>query len=123
MTSRATLDAMSWIIAVGNVGSAVLVGPALLVLLLHLESRGTVPTATASRWLVGTMLVGWAALLGAQVTFAAFGFTSGYPGFKYLQPGMLPVALLNLAASVYLRRRSRSTTVKGERREATVAQP
>lgn len=88
-----TLDLMSWIIAGCNVTSALLVGPALAIVI---KKR--------AGWAVW-MTLGWLMLAIGQVTFVLFGFKSGYPGFKYLQVGMIPIAVANFAASMYLRKR------------------
>lgn len=93
MDSVSTLDLMSWVIAGCNVASALLVGPALALVIKRRPG-----------WLVWVIL-GWFLLAVGQVTFVLFGFKSGYPGFKYLQVGMIPIAAANFAASIYLRQR------------------
>lgn len=91
-----TLDLMSWIIGIANPLSALLVGTT-LALLLTAHPR-------LALWCSG---LGWLVLLIAQVTFLAFGFESGFPGFKYGQPAMIPIAAANFVAWILLRRRAR----------------
>jgi len=88
------LNLMSWIIGIANPLSALLVGAALALLLSH-----------HPRLALWATIAGWLVLLIAQLTFLAFGYRSGFPGFKFGQPMMIPVAAANLAASVLLRRR------------------
>jgi hypothetical protein len=88
------LDVMSWIIGIANPLSALLVGTA-LALLLSRRPR-------LALWCAG---VGWLVLLIAQVTFLTFGFKSGFPGFRFAQPLMIPVAAANFVCWVLLRRR------------------
>lgn len=90
------LDFMSWIIGVANPLSALLVGTT-LALLLSGRPR-------LALWCSG---VGWLVLLVAQVTFLAFGFKSGFPGFKFGQPMMIPIAAGNFVCWLLLRRRAR----------------
>jgi hypothetical protein len=89
------LNLMSWIIGIGNPLSALLVGTALA---LPLSGRPRL-----ALWCSG---IGWLVLLVAQLTFWAFGYTSGFPGFKFGQPLMIPIAAANFACWILLRRRS-----------------
>lgn len=88
-----TLDWMSWIIAGCNNSSVILTGIATV---LVIRKR--------PNWKVW-MAISWCVLLIGQVTFWLFGFKSGYPGFKYLQPGMIPGSLANLLIATSLRKR------------------
>lgn len=91
-----TLDLMSWIIGIANPLSALLVGTALTLLLSN--------RPRLALWCSG---IGWLVLLVAQLTFLAFGYTSGFPGFKFGQPLMIPIAAANFVAWILLRRRAR----------------
>ena len=95
-----TLGEWSWVAATGNVGSMLLVGPMLVVLMRRLG------WSRLRMLLVG--LSGWGALFVAQmVMWQVFGFQAGYPGFKYLQWMALPISGGNLVASLYLARQSK----------------
>jgi hypothetical protein len=95
-----TLGEWSWVAATGNVGSMLLVGPMLVVLMRHLG------WGSLRMLLVG--LIGWCALFVAQmVMWRVFGYQAGYPGFKYLQPAALPISFGNFLASLWLTRQSK----------------
>lgn len=87
------LDLMSWVIGIANPLSALLVGTSLSLLL---ASRPRL-----ALWCSG---IGWLVLLVAQFTFLAFGYKAGFPGFKFGQPLMIPVAAANFVAWLLLRR-------------------
>jgi hypothetical protein len=93
------LNLMSWIIGIANPLSALLVGTS-LALLLSDQPR-------LALWCSG---VGWLVLLIAQITFLAFGFKSGFPGFRFGQPAMIPIAAANFVCWVLLRRRARQAS-------------
>lgn len=102
------LNDMSWVAAAGNVGSALLVGPFLVLVMRRL--------GLSSRKMLVIGLIGWCALFSAQIVmWQWFGYRAGYDGFKYLQPWMLPVAGLNFAGSVILTRESHSGRARAGR--------
>jgi len=97
------LDGVSWMVSAGNVGSAFLAGPFLLLVMRHLLHW-------SDRRCVAMALIGWTLLFVAQVLlWRWFGFKAGYPGFKYLQPWMLPVSAANFFASMWLTRLAKGT--------------
>jgi hypothetical protein len=87
---------LSWIIGMANPASAWLVGPFLAWLL-----RRRSPAARRR-----VSLAGWLVLGVAQVAFLAFGFGSGFLGFRYAQPLMIPISLLNFVAVYWLAKRA-----------------
>lgn len=91
------LDVLSWVIGLANPVSAALVGPAFARLL----SR-----SGGDRWVVRAQGTGWLVLAVAQLAFLTFGYAAGFPGFKYAQPLMIPVAGLNFVAWLLARRRA-----------------
>lgn len=95
-----TLNGWSWVVATGNVGSMLLVGPMLVV---WMRRHGWTP-----RRMLVVAVAGWCALFVAQVVLvSAFGFQAGFPGFMYLQWMALPISFGNFLASLYLTRQSR----------------
>jgi hypothetical protein len=80
------LITLSWVIGFANCCSAILVGPMLAALLTKL--RRPLFTLRAQG-------LGWFVLFGGQATFWVFGFKSGFPGFIYAQPWMIPISLGN----------------------------
>jgi hypothetical protein len=99
-----TLGDWSWVAAPGNVGSMLLTGP-MLVLIMRWAGWGPLRML-----LVG--LVGWCVLFVAQmVMWRVFGYQAGYPGFKYLQPFALPVSFGNFVASLWLAKQSAAVPV------------
>jgi hypothetical protein len=91
------LDALSWVIGLANPISAVLVGPAFAATLTR---RGL------ARWIIRAQATGWLVLAIAQGAFLTFGYASGYPGFQYAQPLMIPVAAINYLAWLLPHRRA-----------------
>lgn len=91
-----TLELLSWVIGLANPLSAALVGPAFAALLTRLG---------VSRWVFRAQGTGWLVLAIAQVAFLTFGYAAGFPGFKYAQPLMIPVAGLNFLVWLLARRR------------------
>lgn len=89
------LNLVSWLISAGNVSSAVLTGPGMM---LVLRAR----RITEPRKVLRVTLIGWGVLFAAQALFWWFGYKSGYPGFKYVQPWMILVAAVNVASSMHL---------------------
>lgn len=87
---------LSWVIGMANPASAWLVGPFLAWLLRH--------RSPAARRRVG--LAGWLVLGVAQAAFLVFGFGSGFLGFRYAQPLMIPISVLNFVAVFWLAKRS-----------------
>lgn len=73
---------MSILIGAANPASALLTGPALARLIGQRRARVT------QGW-------GWAVLALGQTVFLIFGVVSGFPGFRWIQPIMIPVALAN----------------------------
>jgi len=99
------LDVLSWVIGLANPVSAALVGPAFARLLARI-GRG--------RWVVRAQGTGWLVLAVAQLAFLTFGYAAGFPGFKYAQPLMIPVAGLNFVAWLLARRRTgRDSSARG----------
>jgi hypothetical protein len=78
------LVALSWLIGIANCTSAILVGPMLAWLL-----QGH------SEWIRRAQGVGWLVLFAGQAAFWIFGFKSGFPGFQYAQPWMIPISFGN----------------------------
>jgi hypothetical protein len=103
------LDQMSYVAAVGNVGSMLMVGPMLLLVMRWLGAPRRVQLAVA--------VVGWAFLFTAQIVmWQVFGFHAGYLGFRDIQWLALPISAGNLAASLMLTRQSSKlpvTTTEG----------
>lgn len=91
------LDVLSWVIGLANPVSAALVGPAFARVLARFGR---------ARWVFRAQGTGWLVLAVAQVAFLTFGYTAGFPGFKYAQPLMIPVAGLNFVAWLLARRRA-----------------
>lgn len=91
------LDLLSWVIGLANPISAALVGPAFAAVLARSGRVG---------WIFRAQGTGWLVLAVAQMTFLTFGYAAGFPGFKYAQPLMIPVAGLNFAAWLLARRRA-----------------
>lgn len=98
MTSPDALAVLSWVIGLANPIAAMLVGPAL---------AGLLRRCGITRWIFRAQGTGWLVLATAQLAFLTFGYAAGYPGFKYAQPVMIPVAALNFLAWLHARRRSR----------------
>lgn len=91
------LDQMSYVAAVGNIGSMLMVGPMLLLLMRWLGVSRQVQLIVA--------MTGWAFLFTAQIVmWQAFGFHAGYPGFRDIQWLALPISAGNLVASLALTR-------------------
>lgn len=90
------LVALSWVIGMANPASAWLVGPFLAWLM-----RRRTPTARRV-----VTLAGWTVLGVAQTAFLMFGFSSGFLGFRYAQPLMIPISILNFVAVYWLAKRS-----------------
>lgn len=92
------LDAMSVVISCGNVAAGWLVGPAVVALYRRVRDlvHARVLTGTELReWARRGQGIGWVALFAAQIMLVSFGFTAGYPGFQWIQPLMIPAALMN----------------------------
>lgn len=101
-----SLGDWSWLAATGNVGSMLLVGPMLTVLMRRLD------WSRLRMLVIG--LIGWCLLFAAQlIMWRVFGYQAGYPGFEYLQPMALPISLGNFLASLYLTRQQRATAGEG----------
>lgn len=92
------LNTMSWVIGLANPTSALLVGPFLGRLL-------------GSRYTRRAQGFGWLLLAVAQAAFLLFGFVSGFPGFKFAQPWMVPIALANFV--VWVRQNQRQEAPSG----------
>lgn len=91
------LDQMSYVAAIGNVGSMLMVGPMLLLFMRWVGMPRRAQLAVA--------VVGWAFLFTAQIVmWQAFGFHAGYPGFRDIQWLALPFSAGNLVASIVLTR-------------------
>lgn len=91
------LDVLSWVIGLANPISAALVGPAFAAALTR---RGL------ARWTIRAQATGWLVLAIAQCAFLTFGYASGYAGFQYAQPLMIPVAAINYLAWLLPHRRA-----------------
>jgi hypothetical protein len=87
---------LSWVIGMANPVSAWLVGPFLGWLMRR--------RASAARRVA--TLTGWLVLGVAQTAFLMFGFASGFLGFRYAQPLMIPISLLNFVAVYWLSKRA-----------------
>jgi hypothetical protein len=99
--------ALAWIIGICNPLSALLVGPWL---------------ARRVAWARKAQGVGWALLALAQVAFLAFGFASQLDGFRFAQPLMIPLALMNFAAWLSMRRPSARSAEAGARAVQAMAE-
>jgi hypothetical protein len=94
-TAGGTVDeTLSWIIAIGNPITALLVGPTVETF------WGPTPSRRAAT-------LGWVGLFITQFTFLAFGYASGYVAFRVAQPCMLPISMWNyyLVTTSWARRR------------------
>lgn len=77
-----SLTLLSILIGIANPLSALLTGPALARLIGARRARVT-------------QGAGWAVLALGQTVFLLFGVLSGFPGFRWFQPLMIPVAAVN----------------------------
>ncbi len=83
------LIVLSWVIGVANCTSGILVGPLLATVLRRFGAPPKVIMLAQG--------LGWLVLFAGQGTFWLFGFRSGFPGFMYAQPIMIPIAGGNFA--------------------------
>lgn len=97
------LDVMSLVIACGNISAGLLTGPVVVALrrtAYRLRWGHDLSPSYTYAWSRRTEVIGWATLFAAQVTFVLFGFATNFPGFKYIQPAMILVALANFVVWV-----------------------
>jgi ABC-type Co2+ transport system permease subunit len=96
-----TLDTASYVVAVGNVSSMILVGP---LVMLWMRRMGC-----GYGRILAVSLLGWAALFTAQIVmWRIFGYQAGYPGFRDIQWLALPVSAANLTASLWMARQAKT---------------